>query len=179
MGNAPQPKEAAIQAQQAREKAAKEGAEAEATEKAAGKARGPYKKSKLVKPNETPDAKVKIYRAAGRQVADTLILAGMTLGGKDWEPVLAKDEKGETLYDERASLRLAWEDFAEEYQWERMPAWVGVSLATAAYVGPRLTAPSTLSRLDKLKLWWESRKMAKRNKEAAKEKAPEGQAANA
>jgi hypothetical protein len=167
--------ESAIQAHQAREQ--EKAAEQQAAEEAKGK-RGPYaprKKKTGSVVNGLPtaaDPKAEAYRKAGRMMADQLVMVGRTLGGSDWETVLHKDDKGEVLYDERANLREAWADMAEEYQWEKMPAWAACAIATASYIAPRLTAPSTLSRWDKLKLWIASKKAAHEAKNRAKQDKP-------
>ncbi len=103
-----------------------------------------------------------------------LILAGLTLGGEDWQPKkmvegTGKDEK--VLYDERHNLRQAWGDMAVEYQWENLPAWLACAIATGAYVAPRINAPSTQARVSKFKLWWDSRKLKKQEAADAKARA--------
>ncbi len=170
------PSDEAIQAALAREKA--EAGEAETKGKGAGQAgkkRGPYKAGKTgvvsTLSAQTEADKVKGYRMIGYAVADTLILGGVTLGGSDWNPVLAKNDKGETVYDEKENLRNAWADMAEYYEWQKFPPWLGVTLATAAYVGPRLMAPSTQARVSKVKLWYDAWKLKRQEKKAAKEAA--------
>lgn len=170
MGNAPSPNEDAIQAHQARA-AAQEG---EAPK--AGK-RGPYKKregataSKLVTAAETPQAKSAAFRRVGYSIADSIMLAGQTLGGPIWAPTLAKNEAGEVLHDERANMREAWADLAEAYEWNSLPPWLGATIVTASYVGPRLFHKETVTRWEAFKMKWKLWRGQKADKPA--DKAPE------
>lgn len=83
-----------------------------------------------------------------------------TTGGEDWAPRLVKDTvTGAVIVDEQTAIREAWADLAEEYEWGKMPPWAAVTVVMASYTIPRLTMPSTLSRIDKVKLWWKMRKM--------------------
>lgn len=180
LANAPLPNESAIDAH-AQRQAAEAGRAAEEGDKPKRRYKprttstgGP---APFVAPGNTPDAKKLAYRQAGRAMADTLILVGQTMGGEDWKPVLQLAPDKTVLYDERSTLREAWADMAEEYEISKMPAWAACAIATAAYVGPRLNAPSTISRWEKVQLWWKSRKMEKAEKEKQKREAKE--AANA
>ena len=173
--NSPAPNEAAIEAHAQRQNA--ENAENAANE-AKPKRKYTPRGSKggpapFVQPGQGPDAKKEAYRQSGRAMADTLILVGQTLGGEDWKPNLVKGADGAILYDERGTLREAWADMAEEYQITRMPAWAACAIATAAYIGPRLNAPSTVSRWEKAKLWWAARKIKAADEAKAKAAAKE------
>ena len=180
VAGAPAPSEEAIQAHQQRESQNTETPDKGGTR--AGTTRGKYKKrgageSTLNTGRPAPaidsaSADREKFRKVGREIADTLIIAGRTLGGEDWEVKLVKDEKtGEILFDERRNLQLAWEDMAEAYEWKQFPPWLGCTLATSAYILPRLNAPSTVSRMGKLKLWWEARKIRKADEAQAKANA--------
>ena len=161
--NPPLPQADAIAAAAAR-RAGEKAAEADKP-KRAYKQRASKPKDGYVAPGTGPDAQKEAYRKAGRQCADTIILMGRTLGGTDWDPKQVKNDKGEIVYDEQHTLREAWADMAEEYEWSKMPGWAAASIATGMYIVPRLAMPSTLSRIDKLKLWWASRKAGNRERE--------------
>ena len=174
IAGAPIPSESAIEAHQAREQAREELETGSKGGVKAGTKRGPYKTSKNtesklsgISPKETVRNDNEKFRKIGREIADTLIIAGRTLGGEDWEPKLIK-AGDEILFDERSNLREAWADMSEEYQWEKFPAWAGVTIASLAYIVPRLNAPSTVSRMEKLKLWWTARKIKKQDEAQAK-----------
>lgn len=165
LANPPQPQPDAIAAAAARR--AGEKADAEANPKRKYTPRKPKAPAPgYVAPGTGPEAQKEAYRKAGRQCADTIVLMGRTLGGTDWDPKVVKNDKGEIVYDEQHTLREAWADMAEEYEWTKMPGWAAASIATGMYIVPRLTMPSTLSRIDKLKLWWAARKAS--NQERAR-----------
>jgi hypothetical protein len=164
VAGAPLPSESAIQAAAARKVLEDKKTEDGQT----GKIRGKYKPrsapnaSRLVKPGTSVDSKKLAFRKVGYEIADTIVIAGRTLGGTDWECKIVKDEKtDEILFDEKHNLREAWADMAEQYEWGKFPAWAAVALATSAYILPRLNAPSTLSRWDKVKLWIANRRAKK------------------
>lgn len=180
MASMPPPNEEAIAAHATRE-AVREAREA--GEQAAKKPRGrqpgtkyPRKTkagSSIVLPGNSPEAHEARYRLAGEAAADGLIMLGMTFGGADWEPKPAmKDKEGNVVYDERQTLRKGWGDMFVAYEWENVPAWAACAICTGMYIVPRLNAPSTISRLDKVKLWFAERKLSKdAKKRAAAERA--------
>jgi len=171
--NLPAPNESAIQAHADRQAAERgeETPESGAKQKRKYTKRGTKDAGEFVAPGQGPASKREQYRKSGYAMADTLVLVGQTLGGEDWKPNLVKDAAGTVLFDERSTLREAWADMAEEYEITKMPAWAACAIATAAYVGPRLTAPSTISRWEKAKLWWAARQMKAADAKAEKEKA--------
>lgn len=182
MASAPPPSEEAIAAH-----AAREAASAEEAPKVKGKP-GPKPGAKkaggstVAMPGALPADKIARWRKVGYEIADLIITGGMTLGGEDWTPkkVLGTiDGKEQVLYDERSNLREAWADMAEEYQWERFPAWLACTIATLAYAAPRITAPSTQARVSKLRLWWDARKLKKQEEDALMKKERERKEAEA
>ncbi len=181
ISSATPPSENAIEAAGARERAESEVVDGKGKGKGAGQAgkkRGPYGAGKAPRTGttvstlsqESEEAVQRAYRQIGYSIADTLIIGGVTLGGSDWNPVRQSamvDGKETVVVDERENLRNAWADMAEYYKWEKFPPWLGVTLATASYVGPRLMAPSTQARFSKLKSWWHGWQ-AKRQEKAAR-----------
>lgn len=183
LANAPGPSEDAIAAADAR-RAKTEGKEAEKPKRHYSP-RKP-KPQGFVPPAESPDAKRDGYRRSGAQIADTFLVLARTMGGEDWAPRIVADAQGNVLVDEQKGMREAWADLSEEYEWGKMPAWAAVSIVMVSYTIPRLTMPSTLSRIEKAKLWWKMRKLSaeqrkrleseekKKRDEAAKEPPSRG-----
>lgn len=168
---APPPSESAIEAHAARENEIDTEIEKEKGGKRKYKKRESKGSATSSVSTVTEQMKVRAYRQVGYMLADTLITAGMTFGGEDWKPNLIKDEKsGEILFDEKGNLREAWADLAEEYKWEKMPAWIAVSLATGAYAIPRMFAPSTKARISKFKLWLDAFKLKRQEAKDAKDR---------
>lgn len=170
------PSEGAIEAAKARQQAQAQAAAPEPAKRKRGNPGGPrgsYAKSPTASTLQTVDAKSaseEAFKKTGREIADTIILVCITVGGEDWKPKQVMQD-GALIYDEQANIQRAWEAMALKYQWTELPAWAGVAIVMGSYALPRLNAPSTVSRMEKLKLWWKARKIKKADEKAAEDKA--------
>lgn len=165
---APSPNEDAIKAHADRE-AARAGEEAPKKKGPGRPSNASKAASKLVTAAETPQAKSAAFRRVGYSIADSIMLAGQTLGGPVWAPAVAKDGDGNVIHDERANMREAWADLAEAYEWNSLPPWLGATIVTASYVGPRLFHKDTVTRWEAFKMKWKLWRGQKKDEERAKE----------
>jgi len=133
----------------------------------AGAASTPAQEIPEVGPSETPqvdpqtsqpaaEAHAQIMpsaRAAAEGVAIALYTVGaMVIDGQEWMP-----EPGE-----HEPLVQAWESYFKTTGQKEMPPWMAPAMATAIFMGKRLTKPKTRTFFEKIKAWmfnaWMSRK---------------------
>jgi hypothetical protein len=107
-------------------------------------------------------------RRAGEMCWDSLVLAGFTFMGPEWNhlpPQYAEDKKT-LLYDERTVGRQAYADMFEAYGWNYLPPWLGAVTVTGTYVAYRIRMPETQKKVTSLKarlfLWWDTRQKKKK-----------------
>ncbi len=88
-------------------------------------------------------------RASGKAAASLLLMAGVGLGGEEWQPRL-DDKLG---IDERGMLEMAFGDyFVATGKTDIPPGWALVA-AVGMYALPRFAMPKTRSRLAVVKSW--------------------------
>lgn len=92
------------------------------------------------------------YHLAAQAACRALYALGMLLGGDEWMP------EG----DEHTNLVNAAEAYFRAKQFKDVPPGLALTIAVAGYVAPRLSKPKTLSRLEKLRLWWAGFKSTRR-----------------
>jgi hypothetical protein len=92
------------------------------------------------------------YHLAAQAACRALYALGMLLGGDEWMP------EG----DEHTNLVNAAEAYFRAKQFKDVPPGLALTIAVAGYVAPRLSKPKTLSRLEKLRLWWAGLKSTRR-----------------
>lgn len=105
-------------------------------------------------------------RASGEATIDSVVLLCTTLGGPEWwwdAPHAMPGTNPPIMRDEQAELRRAYADTFEHYGWKSTPTWLGLVVATGAYVVPRLNRPQTRARVlslkEKIAAWWAMRKV--------------------
>ena len=107
------------------------------------------------------------YRIAAEAACAITYALGMTIGGDEWSPTT----------DEHAQLLPAWETYLKTKQVRDVPPGLALTIAMLAYAGPRFSRPKTLSRLQKIKLWfvsWRANAAGHRRADAIQASKPEG-----
>lgn len=108
----------------------------------------PRARSQLNVADEKPNA-VNVSTRTGEQIADSIFILGQLIGGEEWAPV----KNVEYGIDERATMREAWQKYADEKQWPEPPALLLVIMVSASYAIPRFYQPKTKARLKIAKQW--------------------------
>lgn len=90
-----------------------------------------------------------ISTKVGGQMADSVFMMGILIGGDEWAPIV--DEK--TGVNERLQMREAFIAYCHENNVQEFPPGVALAMAMAAYVMPRFAMPKTRTRFSRFKDW--------------------------
>lgn len=107
--------------------------------------------------SNTPDAKEQAAIACGRTLAQTTFLVGRALGGEEWNPQKAVDEKGTVVYDEEVMMTDAWTNYCRATNLSDVPPGVILCVALMSYAAPRFRMPETKRRAQSFKEWFVSK----------------------
>lgn len=98
-------------------------------------------------------------QACGITTAELIFVMGVVIGGEDWLP-----ENHERLY-----MQDAWSQYFEKKGIQDLPPGILIATAMVSYVVPRLTKPTTQTRLGKAWRWVKNR-FRKRSEEKEHER---------
>lgn len=120
----------------------------------------------------TPTAKETAATAAGRGLAQMTFMMGRALGGEEWNPLKALNEKGDVVYDEESMMTDAWTNYCLAKDMTDVPPGLILCVALTSYAAPRFRMPETKKRAETFKekvvMWWVNRKVKKEMRKQAR-----------
>jgi hypothetical protein len=98
---------------------------------------------------DSPEAAAAGSHAVALAATNATFALGQALGGPDWAPIV---DRGRGV-DEPGMMYMAWRQYCAAVGLENLPPWLGLGIAMSAYAAPRLSIPTTRSRLARLFSW--------------------------